>query len=73
MLLPNDLDYLARKEQHQDLIRQAERAQLIDQANQARQANPDTYRKLIGRIGSQMIDLGEKLEGYGTPPSHKTA
>ncbi len=66
MLSPNDIDYLARKARYDDLIKEAEQARLVNEIEATNRSNKQTYRKLIGQLGSQMIHLGEKLEDYGT-------
>ncbi|MEM7346885.1 MAG: hypothetical protein AAF485_21815 [Chloroflexota bacterium] len=70
MLLPNDLDYLSKKEQYKDLIRQAEKQALARQAI-SQDDNPKQYQKLAGWVGNQMVKTGEKLQDYSTQPPRK--
>lgn len=67
---PNDLDYLARKERQQELLREAEREQLAQQAN-AEVRDGQGLRQAAGWIGNQMVKLGTKLQDYGTGASKK--
>lgn len=71
MLLPNQVDYLVRKERYDEIVRQAEKDRLI------RLIRPSlslyVYRRLIRRIGSQMIRWGLKLQRYGRSPRQRLA
>ena len=70
MLLPNERDYLIHKEQHEALIRELELARLINELAQQRPpAESPSYRKLIIRLGSYLIKIGERLESYGRTAS----
>jgi hypothetical protein len=62
---PNDVDYLARKERQQELLREAEREQLAQQAN-SEAKDGQGLRQAAGWIGNQMVKLGTKLQDYGT-------
>ena len=70
MLLPTERDYLIYKEQHQTLIKNLELARLITQLqHQQSSIGSPSYRKLIIRLGSYLIKIGERLESYGRTAS----
>jgi len=66
---PNEVEYLARKERQQELLREAEREQLAQQANS--EADGQGLRQAAGWIGNQMVKWGTKLQDYGTGASKK--
>jgi hypothetical protein len=65
-MLPGDLDFMTRKERQQELLREAEREQLIQLAQLSRAGEPKTHRKAAGWLGHQMVKWGSKLQDYGT-------
>lgn len=67
MLLPIDIDYLARQERIKDLIREAERVRLIRAIGHQYSSERKTYRRLVGWVGAQMIKVGQHLQGYSCP------
>jgi hypothetical protein len=71
MLLPNEMDHLVRQERYEDLKHKQEQAHLIAAAQAG--LKQDSTRKVIGWLGAQMVQVGEKLEAYGTTSAHKLA
>lgn len=62
------IDYLVRKEQYQDLIREAEREWLYEMVKQ--QSNqPLALRQVAGWLGAQMVKWGSALQNYAASPS----
>jgi hypothetical protein len=61
-VLPNDRDYIARKERYDELRQEAERDRLIEiaQAHQASQRK--LGRKIVVWIANQLIEWGSKLQ-----------
>jgi hypothetical protein len=64
-MLPNDLDFLARKERCQELMREAAQERLIGVAKLQRPNLPNSWQRGIRWIGIQLIKLGLKLQDYG--------
>jgi len=71
MLLPNQVDYLIRKERYDEFVRQAEKDRLI------RLIRPNllspTQQRLVRWIGFHMIRWGLKLRRYGMTPRRRLA
>jgi hypothetical protein len=63
-MLPNDIDFLARKERCQDLMREAEQERWIGVAKLQQPNHPGSWQRGIRWIGLQLIKLGLKLQGY---------
>jgi hypothetical protein len=66
-MLPNDVDFQARERQ-QDLLREAEREQLAQEAS-SQADNGQTLRQAAGWIGNQMVKWGTKLQDYSSSSS----
>jgi hypothetical protein len=64
-MLPNDVDFLARKERQQELLREAEQERLAEEAKQQQSETKPPLRKAAGWLGDQMVKLGTKLQDYG--------
>lgn len=71
MLLPTEMDQLVRQERYKDLVHKQEQAHLI--ASLQHELKPDSARKVIGWLGAQMVQLGEKMEAYGATSPRKLA
>ncbi len=61
-MLPNDTDYLARKEHFEQLQREAEYDRLIRLAKLQKPKPQNVRQKLSGWIGGQLIRIGLKLQ-----------
>jgi hypothetical protein len=55
---------MVRKEQHKDLVRNAERQQLLREAGLNESFNVASHRVVVGRLGDQLVKLGAKLQKY---------
>jgi len=67
-MLPEDIDFLARKERQKDLLREIERErhlQLMKHTIKKRKI----FRKLAGWLGDYMMRWGSKLQTYSTTSS----
>lgn len=73
MLLPNELDYLVRKEQHEDYLRKREQERLIKEIEHQKEARDDIHRQAIGWLGNQMVKVGSSLERYGSRSASKVS
>jgi hypothetical protein len=73
MLLPNELDYLARQEQRKDYLRKREQERLVKQIERQKEAKADVHRQAIGWLGNQMVKVGSSLERYGSRSSSKVS
>lgn len=63
-MLPEDMDYLARKERQKDLLREVEANQL-QQKSTRQQERPDRLdRKAAQWVGQQMVRWGQELQRY---------
>jgi hypothetical protein len=63
-MLPNDIDFLARKERCQDLMREAEQERLVEVAKLQQPNQPSLWPRVVRWIGIQLIKLGLKLQDY---------
>jgi hypothetical protein len=63
-MLPNDIDFLARKERCQDLMREAEQERLVEVAKLQQPNQPSLWPRVVRWIGIQLIKLGLKLQSY---------
>jgi hypothetical protein len=54
---------LAARERHKDLVRAAERRQLVAKLRATRPARPHFYRPLQIRLGRWLVVLGLRLQG----------
>lgn len=70
-MLPNDRDFLARKEYYKELQREAERARLAEMARLQQPATKKIHRMLRGWIGDQLIRWGLKLQQDKVIPGYK--
>lgn len=61
-MLPNDTDFVARKERAGELLREAERERLIELVKLQQPAKHNVRLKLLGWIGGQLIQWGLKLQ-----------
>jgi hypothetical protein len=67
-MLPEDMDYLARKERQKDLLREVEASQL-QQKSTGQQEKPDRLdRKAAQWVGQQMVRWGQELQRYSAGP-----
>jgi hypothetical protein len=71
-MLPTELDYLARKEQRQDMLRALEKGRLISLINEQRSHRPGRYRQSLAWLGGRLVEWGSTLERYGTPPTSES-
>jgi hypothetical protein len=62
LMLPNDKEFLARKEYYKELQREAEHARLVDATRFHQPVTKIIHRKLLGWIGDQLIRWGLKLQ-----------
>jgi hypothetical protein len=62
------IDYQVRKEQYQDLIRQAEEDWLRQEVKR-QNSQPSTFQQVAGWLGVQMVRWGAALQDYATAPS----
>jgi hypothetical protein len=62
------IDYQVRKEQYQDLIRQAEEDWLRQEVKR-QNSQPSTFQQVVGWLGVQMVRWGAALQDYATSPS----
>lgn len=62
------IDYQVRKEQYQDLIREAEQDRLY-QAVKQQNSQPPVFRQVVGCLGAQMVKWGAALQDYATSPT----
>jgi hypothetical protein len=68
-MLPNDIDFLTRKERCQDLMREAEQERLIGIAKLQQSKQPGSWQRVVHWMGIQLIKLGLKLQDYGITPT----
>ena len=61
-MLPNDKDFLARKEYYKELHREAERVRLVEEIRLQNSNAKTIRRELLGWIGDQLIRWGLKLK-----------
>ncbi|MBI1877676.1 MAG: hypothetical protein HYR94_05505 [Chloroflexi bacterium] len=61
-MLPNDKEFLARKEHYKALQREVEQARLVELVKLHQPQKEKIYRKLLGWIGGQLIRWGLKLQ-----------
>lgn len=66
-MLPTELDYLARKEQRQDMLRALEKEHLIRMIDQHHGKGQLLHRQTIAWIGGQMVKWGSMLQRYASP------
>jgi hypothetical protein len=73
-MLPHQIDFLVRKEQQKDHLRRMEQERLIREAQAGQHVPADLHRKVLGRVGAQLVKLGQALEQYeATAAKIKTA
>ena len=65
-MLPEDKDYLARKERQKDLLREVEAGQLQQKSSQQREKSDRLDRKAAQWVGQQMVRWGQELQRYST-------
>jgi len=70
-MLPTELDYLARQEQRQDMLRALEKEQLIRLIKQKRGNGPDLYHQTLAWLGERLVKWGSTLQRYASPSSSK--
>ncbi|MBE7556246.1 MAG: hypothetical protein HS126_34765 [Anaerolineales bacterium] len=61
-MLPNDTDFVARKERAGELLREAERERLIELVKLQQSAQHTVRLRVLGWIGGQLIQWGLKLQ-----------
>ncbi len=71
MYLPNELNYLAHKEQRKDQLCKLEKERLIKEIERQKEAGADVHRKAIGWLGNQMVKVGSSLKRYGASAPSK--
>lgn len=62
------IDYQVRREQYQDLIREAEQDRLYQVVKQ-QNSQPPAHRQVVGWLGAQMVKWGATLQDYSTSPT----
>ena len=60
-----DIHYLVGQEKYKDMRRDAERYQLIQIARLGRPNERESFRRMAGWVGSQLMAWGSKLQHYG--------
>ncbi|HXV43290.1 MAG TPA: hypothetical protein VEC96_09520 [Anaerolineae bacterium] len=63
-MLPNDIDFLIRKERCQDFMREAEQERWIGVVKHQQPNQPSSWQRAVRWVGIQLIELGLKLQGY---------
>jgi len=61
-MLPNDTDFMARKDRAGELLREAERDRLIELVKLQQPTQYNVRLRLLGWIGGQLIQWGLKLQ-----------
>jgi hypothetical protein len=65
-MLPNERDFLVRREHYKDLLREAERARLVRQARAGEERRNLFYRRALTWLGRRLVGWGWHLqERYG--------
>jgi hypothetical protein len=67
-MFPNSLEFIAH-ERRKALLAEAERIRLINTLQRQRSDERDIFRKVINRLGDQMVRWGSKLQNYKMAPS----
>ena len=62
----SEIHYLVNREKHQDRLRELERYQLRRLA-EGQRLSSKVYRETVGWLGTQLINLGTKLQGSQNP------
>jgi hypothetical protein len=63
---PDEMEALARRARQQDLLREAERKNLIRLAELQPTEKKESFRAAAGWLGGQMVKWGLKLQDYST-------
>jgi hypothetical protein len=63
-MVPNDRDYLARKEHYDALRQEAERERLIEMARLQQTSQQQLHRQVVVWMANQLIGWGLKLQHH---------
>lgn len=66
-MFPSNMEFLGR-ERDRERFQEAEHLRLVKLARPQLFNYQETTRKLAAWLGSQMVELGRKLQGYGGTP-----
>jgi len=63
-------DVVMKREQYQDLLREAQRDELVKQAQQSREPSRSSYRRAFTWLGKQLVNWGLSLQArFGSTPA----
>lgn len=68
-MLPEDIEFLARKERQKDLLQEVECERYLQLGEHKPIKKVKIFRKLAGWLGDHMIRWGSKLQMYSTTSS----